>query len=641
MANATIRIYNRITESEMRMTNVQYRFNQALQFHQSGRIREAINLYLEILPQQKSNSQLLYMLGMAYLQIGQHLQAAEQLQRSLDENPGNSHAPFAHINLGIALQNLRRYNEALASFDRALAIKPNDAEAYLKRGNILQDLQRYEEALESYDKALALRPDHAMVYNNRGNVLKDLKRLDEALESYNKALNIKPDYAVAYNNRGNVLKDLKRLDEALESLDRALELQPTYASAFNNHGNVLRALKRPEDALDSYDKALENHPTYAEAYVNRGNALEDLKRFEDALASYDKALELEPNNAETYVNRGIILYDLKRFEEALACYDMALSIKPGYAEASWNKSILLILTGRYLEGWELYENRLRRDSGNGEYYSFPKPAWRGQTNIQGRRLLIHSEQGIGDTIQFCRYIPHVKAMGAEILFEAPMPVVSFLSTLKCPMTVFAKGTPLPEFDAYCPLMSLPYAFKTTVETIPASIPYLFSNADKVREWKKKLGDKGRLRVGLVWSGSAFHKKDADRSVRLSDLLPLMDLPVEWHSLQKEYRPHDLETLGLNPMIQQHQDEFEDFSDTVALIECLDVVVSVDTSVAHAAGALGKPVWILLPLLPDYRWMLDRVDSPWYPSAKLFRQPKEGDWQSVISMVKHDLLALTV
>ncbi len=543
------------------MINVQKFISEAFQLHQSGKIEDAIKLYAKVLAKQQNNAQLLYLLGTAYLQIGQLRLCVDHLRRSARISPNN---PFAFNNLGLAHRDLKQPAEALANYDRALALKPDFAEAYSNQGNALRDLHRPADAIASYDKALSYMPSHAEAHFNRGNALKDLKRLDEALASYDRALALKPDFAEAHGNRGNALRETQRLDEALASYDRALALKPDFA----------------------------------EAHSNRGNALRETQRLNEALASYDQALALKPDHVEAY----------------------------------WNKSLLLILMGQYLEGWELFEWRFKYDPLKHNYPPFPKPPWRGQADIRGRKLLIHGEQGYGDVIQFCRYLPQVRALGADIILEVQQPLVPLVSTLNCPMTVVAKGDVLPEVDAYCPIMSLPYVFKTTVGTIPAEVPYLFSDKEKVKVWQEKLGP-ARLRVGLTWSGSRDHKNDLNRSIWLKELLPLTDLPIEWHSLQKEYRQPDLEILEAHPEIRQHQDDLTDFSDAAALIECLDLVISVDTSTAHLAGALGKPVWILLPHAPDYRWMLDREDSPWYPSARLFRQSKAGDWAGVIQRVR--------
>jgi hypothetical protein len=615
------------------MNSPQTLFNTAFQLHQSGRVQEAIRLYCALLPQQKNNAHLLFLLGTANAQIGQIGIAQQHLKRSLALNPQN---PFANHNHADVLLSLKRPDEALACCDKALTLKPDFAEAHNTRGRALQALKRPDEALTSYDQALSLRPDYAEAYYNRGVALQDLQREDEALASYDQALSLAPGMVQGHNNRGLALQELRRPDEALASYDKALSLDPGHIEALNNRGNALQDLKRLDEALACYDKVLSLKPDDAEAHYNRGTVLQDLGRPDAALASYDKALSLRPDYLEAYNNRGNVLQSLLRLDEARASFDKAQTLKPDHAEACWNKSLLLMLTGQYIEGWEQYEWRFKTRAMKHHYPDFSQPAWRGQDSLQGKTLLICAEQGFGDVIQFCRYLPQLSQLGARILFEVPKALESLVSTLNCPMTVVTKGSALPPFDAYCPVMSLPHAFKTTVETIPATVPYLGSERSKVEAWHKKLGEKTRLRIGVVWSGAAGHKNDANRSIRLEDFLPLTERPVEWHSLQKIYRPQDLDKLGLHPEIHQHQDDLNDFSDTAALIECMDLVICVDTSVAHVAGALGKPVWILLPFSPDFRWMLERDDTPWYPSARLFRQSGIGDWQSVIAQVGSEL-----
>jgi tetratricopeptide (TPR) repeat protein len=608
------------------MPNPQKQFNRALQLHQAGQIHEAIDLYSKALPRMQKNPQLLFLLGTARLQAGEHAACIGLMQRALALEPDNA---FAWINRGNALQALQRLQEAVAAFDRALALKPELPEVHNNRGAALLGLGRLDEARAAFDAALALAPAYAEAHNNRGYALKALGEAEEALGAFDRALALKPDYAEAHNNRGAVLLDLGHADTALAAFDAALALAPAYAEAHFNRGNALKAGDRLEAALAAYDAALALGPD-AEGYSNRGNVRKELKRLDAALADYDAALALKPDYAEAHNNRGAVFVDLNRLEAALAAYDRALALKPDYVEAHWNKAVLLILQGEYLEGWALYEWRLRREDGRDDYHRFPQPAWRGGEDLRGKRILVHGEQGFGDVVQFCRYLPQLRALGAEIVFEAPRALVPLVATLDCPMTLVAKGDALPAVDVCCPLMSLPHAFATTVETIPAATPYLHADADKLGRWRQALGDTERLRVGLVWSGSTGHKNDAQRSMRLQDLLPLMALPVEWHALQKEYRDHDLELLARHPEIRQHAHALGDFADTAALIACMDLVISVDTGVAHVAGALGKPVWVLLPFAPDYRWLLEREDSPWYPTARLFRQAAIGDWPGVVA-----------
>jgi tetratricopeptide (TPR) repeat protein len=618
------------------MNEDQSLLNSAIHLHRSGEFQEAIDIYKKVLPRQRRNPQLLYLLGTASLQIGNVKYALDIIRRSIDINPNNAQA---HNNMGLALQTLHRLNEALSSYDKALAIQPRFSEAFNNRGNVLQALIRPGDALCDYDNALVINPSYPEAWNNRGNALRELGRFEEALASYDKAVSIKESYADAYFNRGAVLQDFKNLDAALLSYDRALELNPNSAETHNNRGNVLQDLNRLDEAILSYERALEIRPRHAEAYNNRGNTLRKLKRLRDALESYDNAVALHPDYAVALGNRGAVLHELGRVDDALASYNQALAIEPEFAEVLFHKSFALLSSGKYLEGWSLYESRFKQSEFQNAYYNSAQPRWLGD-DIADKTLLVCSEQGFGDVVQFCRYLPQIQALGARLIVEVPERLVELVSTLDCPMSVFARGTPLPKFDAHCSMMSLPYLFKTTLETVPETCPYLFGEPGKVRAWREKLGTQEKLRVGLAWSGGLANKDDASRSMQLESLLPVLEAPgIEWHSLQKEYRQPDLDILARHSGIQQHQDEFHQFSDTAALIECMDLVITVDTSVAHVAAAMGKTVWILLSFSPDFRWMFDRTDTPWYPTAKLYRQDTHGNWKGVIARITQDVAKL--
>lgn len=574
--------------------------------------------------------------GNAFTGLQRLPEALDCYDRALAIRPDYVHAL---VNRGNALKSLGRVEEALASYDRALVFQPGLTEAHVSRGNALLALGRKEEALACHEQALRLQPDHLEALNCRGVALHALGRYTDALASYERALALAPDHPDVHCNRGMALESLERLEEALASHDRALAGYDRssagvsgQASAYNNRGIVLGKLRRNEEALASFDRALAIAPDDVDAHNNRGGVLVNLGRMDEALASYDRALALRPGFVQAYNNRGIALKMLGRLEEALACYEQAGTIDPGYVDTWWQKSLLLLLMGRYSEGWALYEWRLRKPDLQNNFYDFPEPAWRGGRDIAGKTLFVHGEQGYGDVIQFCRYVPLLADFGARIIFEVRPALVDLVATLDCRMTVTAKGSPPPGFDAYCPLMSLPHVLHTTLETIPARVPYLRADRRKVQAWQHKLGPRTRPRIGLAWSGAAYFRNDHNRTIRLDALAGLVALPAEWHALQKEYRPHDTALLGQHPQIRQHQDELGDFSDTAALIECMDLVISVDTSIAHLAGALGKPVWILLPQSPDYRWLLGRDDSPWYPTARLFRQPAFGDWAGVVAAV---------
>ena len=439
--------------------------------------------------------------------------------------------------------------------------------------------------------------------------------------------------------KGLALHRQGKLGDAKQIYERILQKQSNHFDALQLLGSIYNQIKLPEMSLKYFNKALKINKTNPAVYNNRGNAFQALNRFGDALKSYEEALKLKPDYAEAHNNLGKTLQELERFEDALKSYEEALKLNPDYAEATWNKSLLLILIGDYLDGWMLYESRLEKEDTKKDYPSYPQIAWRGQENIQGKRILISSEQGLGDTIQFVRYLEKIHQLGAEIVLQVPTTLSNITGTIKAPVTVIDNKSKLPEFDAYCPLLSLPYVFKTTVETIPASVPYLFADQQKVSAWNQKLGVKTITRIGLVWSGAGGHKNDHNRSIPLELFTNLIDLPVEWHSMQNEYRAADKKVLESIPALKQHQDHLEDFTDTAALIECMDLVISVDTSVAHLAGALGKPTWILLPFVPDYRWMLEREDCPWYPTAKLLRQDETRDWRKVINRVVSSLRSM--
>jgi tetratricopeptide (TPR) repeat protein len=574
----------------------------------------------------------LFKQGLALHQQGQLERASLIYEQVLAKQP--LHFDALHLS-GVIAAQVKNPSLAIELIGKAIQINPIHASAYSNRGNALKALKRVEEALASYDKAIAIDPDYAEAYANRGNALKELKRVEEALASYDKAIAIKPDYAEAYSSRGSALKELKRVDEALASYDKAIAIKPNYAEAYYNRGNALKDLRRMEEAIASYDKAIAIEPNYAEAYYNRGNALKDLKRLYDAVVSYDKANAIKPDYAEAYCNRGNALQDLKRVEEAVACYDNAIKIKPDHPAAHWNKSHALLLKGDLVQGWELYEWRWKNEKIALRRRNFPQPLWLGAEDITGKTLLLHAEQGLGDTIQFCRYAKLVKSLGVKVLMAVPRDLTNLLRGLDGVDDFLEQGETLPAFDYHCPLLSLPLAFKTDLTNIPSPQPYLVVSTRKREEWAQRLGAKTKARVGLVWSGSALHENDHNRSLTLQQLLPHLPQGYEYVSLQKEVREVDVSVLN-SSAIRHYGERLEDFTDTAALCDLMDLVISVDTSVAHLSGAIGKSTWILLPYASDWRWLLDRHDSPWYESMKLYRQDESRNWLSVLERLEVDL-----
>lgn len=535
---------------------------------------------------------------------------------------------------GNELYRLGRMADALASFDAALALRPQHAGTLLSRGAAQYQLGRFDAALQSFDRVLKLQPGSADAWFNRSVALLALQRWSEALQGYDRAVTLKPSHADAWVNRGMVLQKLRRQEEALASFNQALVHQSRHVDAFNNRGIVLQDMNRHGEALASFNQAIALRPDNADALNNRGNTLDALDKPDEALADIERALELRPNFAMAWNNRGVVLRNLNRLEDALQSTDRALALQPEYPDAHWNRSLVLLMQGDFRRGWTEYEWRLRLPSLGHLPRPFMQPRWSGGEHVCGKVIFVYAEQGLGDTIQFCRYVSPLAARGARVLLEVQRPLRTLLTGLAGVDELLCPGDELPPFDFHSPLLSLPLAFATDLESIPAPRSYLAADTVRVAAWRSRL-DKPRAdapcrRIGLVWAGSPSLTQDRHRSIPLASLLSLAAPGLQFCSLQKDLRAGDRELLAANPEILHFGDEFCDFADTAALIENLDLVITVDTAVAHLAGALGKPVWILQRFSPDFRWLLGRDDSPWYPSARLFRQPQRGDWDSVIS-----------
>jgi tetratricopeptide (TPR) repeat protein len=643
-------------------------FIQALHLHKNGKVNEAKNLYLTLMAAYSTNPRLLNNLAMIEFQQGCFEAGLEYVETSLGIDPNqftaygnrgaalfalrrldeaysdynkaialNNNYAEGYYNRGILHEKYGRHEDALSDYNKAIALKSNYTNAYNNRGNVLKELKNYQEALSNYEYAIKLNPRHAEAYYNRGVVLKELNRYHDAVDSYTNAFSLKNDYVDAYNNCGNVLITLKRFEEALICFQKAIAINPNYSFAYNGQGNVLMELKKFDEALISYEKAIALNSLSPFPHNGMSNVLQELKRFDDAIVGYEKAMALVPDSAGPYVNRGLAMLGKGNFDEALQNYDRAIELNPDMADPHWNKALLKILKGEYEEGWQLYEYRRYKQDLKGSYPIYEQPLWLGQESVTDKILYIYPEQGLGDFIQFCRYGPLVEKLGAKVILKVPDALYTMIKTMGLNAKIVRNDEKVEEFDFHCPIMSLPLAFKTTVETIPNKIPYFFSDQLKKNYWQRKFAHvTNSLKVGLVWSGSKDHKKDHDRSLRLEQLTPILDLPVTFYSLQKEVREQDKITLSKLNHIQQYHEELNDFSDTAAMVDCLDLVISVDTSVAHLAGAMGKNVWILISYLPDYRWMLDREDTPWYPTARLFRQANVGDWDNAILNIRNAL-----
>jgi Flp pilus assembly protein TadD len=508
-------------------------------------------------------------------------------------------------------------------------------------GTALRGQGRHDEALQVFDKAVQLKPGDAGLWSQLGDALVEAGRLSDALPCFRQALSLDLRGFDAAYKAGHILQGIGRFEEALVVFNQGLEAQPNHVPTLQARAVVLKNLNRIEEALADNSRAIELDPGNADVCINQGNALQALDRHEEALLCYDRSLVIRPDGG-SITNRAMSLTALARFDEAMAAYKQALDIDPSQAKAIWNLALLQLLTGDFESGWRGREARWRIPELTATYPRMPQPNWLGEQPIDGRTIVVCQTEGLGDGIHFVRYIPMLAACGACVilLVDAPLyPLVCGLTGIsqclvKSPQTV------VPPFDFHIAIDSLPLAFGTRLDSIPAAETYLPApDAERVRVWESRLGSREKLRVGLVWSGNAGYANDRNRSMPLRTLCGVLDVDATFVSLQKNPRAHDIETLRERTEIVDFAADLTDFAETAALVSCLDLVITVDTSVAHLAGALGRPTWIFIPYVPDWRWLLDREDSPWYPTVRLFRQSASREYESVVERVRAELAKL--
>ena len=568
----------------------------------------------------------------AFQQIADELRVLVETHGNRKQSPLTSNPAEELFKQGNRFYDRNDLPKAISAYRKTIEVKDDFFEAYYNLGNTYLDQREFEKAISQYQRALVLNPGYGDAHFNLGIALFELDKFDDAIASYEKALALKPDRVEAHYNMGIAFQAQSKFKAAIACYQKAVMFKPDFPRAYNNMGNAFQDQGDAEEAIACFQKALQLKPDYEKAHYNLGKSCHDQNRYQDAILCYQKALQIAPGFYRAYNNMAKTYQDMRQVEKAAHLYRKALELKPDYAEARFNFATLHLLTGNFKEGWKGYEWRFNcRDWKRTYPYRYNTPRWNGESFV-GRKLYVHSEQGIGDTLQFIRYLPLVKARGGTVIFETMTPLLGILKNfpgIDQQVEPASNGQPAVACDLCIPLLSLPAIFNTTLKTIPAEIPYLFSDAAKTSEWQNRLAAKG-FKVGLVWAGKSSHDNDHARSCKLENFAPLANIPeVQLYGLQKGKAAGQAAKLADKMNLINLGEQFENFADTAGVIANLDLVISVDTAVAHLAGAMGKPVWVLLPFVPDWRWFFDRNDSPWYPTMRLFRQEKRGDWVAVM------------
>lgn len=584
-----------------------------------------------------SSPSTLYEAGLEHMQAGRLLDAQGCCRDALTLDA--NHADALHL-MGLLCFRAQQYDHAVEWMSRA--IRQNAKPEYLSNlGTTLACQGRHEEALNTFDRAIQLRPDDGELWMNLGKALLDLNRQADALLAFQHVLKLSPRHWDAANRAGLLLHGLDRVEEALSCFDLCDQIRPNEVPTLYTRGRMLMELARFEEALVVNERALALDPTVPDVCDSIGVIFQRQNQFEEALRWFDRALQLQPNFIPALMDKATLLGEVRRFDESFELYALLKTIDSQNADAEWNLSLARLLTGNFEAGWAGREARWRIPSLPNPPLKVSQPRWYGDAPIEGKTILVWPDEGLGDTIQFVRYVPMLAELGARVVLLVQGEVVPLLSALPGISQCVSSSAPSRlAFDLHCPLGSLPLAFGTRLETIPTQTTYLPLPSDARRSiWEDRLGPRTKLRVGLVWSGNPKHRNDHNRSISLGTFSSVLDTDVLFVSLQKDPRPDDKAILAERSDILDHTEYLTDFVETAALISCLDLVITVDTSVAHLSGALGCPTWVLLPYTPDWRWLLDRDDSPWYPSMRLFRQSKTRDYGEVLERVRGELLRL--
>ena len=613
-------------------TSILEKIELAVKLHQKQQFKQAETIYREILAEDENQTDALRLLGVILNQEGNFQEAVNLIEKAISLKPNDI---LAYFNLGNVYKAQGKFNKAIKAFEKIIELKPNYNTAYHNLGLIYQDLEKLDKAINYYKKSIEINPQAYDSYNNLGMLYKEEDNLEKAMECYEKAIEIKPDVAEIYNNLGNVYQDKEEWDKALFYYEKAITINPCYPEAHNNTGVVYQEKEEWDKAIPFYKKAMEFRPSYGEAYNNIAVAYNKKKDYENAIAYCKKSLELNPNSHEAYNNMAISYQDQGLWEKAIALYQKVLTIKPDYIEARNNLGLLLLLLGKLQEGWKESEGRF-----DGKTYKKAKPKtpmWDG-SDLNGKSLIIWNEQGLGDAIQFVRYGKMAKEKGGKITIKVhPFLVSLFQECLEDKFTIIAQNEgDIYSYDEQISIMSLPYVLGTTLETIPGNTPYIFPPQNLRKHCI--LTPSNNLKVGIVWASHIKNKgMYAKKTCSAQLFMELLSIPnVHFYSLQVGVDAQQINPYLTNERVDDFSDKLKDFVDTATVVSQLDLVISIDTAVAHLAGAMNKPTWLLLPYVADWRWLLDRDDSPWYPSMKIFRQPSLKDWESVFADIKLQL-----
>ena len=619
---------------------LQQKLLQAFALHKAGQLVEAEPLYKTILQAAPEHFDALHMLGVIHLQTGRNEEALDLIGQAVGINPT---APVALNNHGNALQALGRHQDALTSYDKALAVKPDYDEALKNRGDVLQALKRHEDALAYYDKALVINPGHAEVHNNRGTCLLALDRAAEALTSFDRAVALRPGYAAAFSNRGDALRTLDRYEDALESYQRALSIDPTLMDALANCGGTLRMLRRYADALASYDKVLALAPDHIKTLNNRGAVLRDTLRYAEALTSFDKALALKPDYIEALVNRGTALHELGREDEALISFDKALACNPTHAEAHWNKALTLLTQGDLARGWAEYEWRWKCKDFKFPPRGFGQPPWHGEAVDDGA-LLVWGEQGLGDEVLYGGMVGDLIDRGISILWEADPRLMPLIQRSYPGVRAIGRATP-PDpvttdsaIHAQISTASLGQHLRRNAADFPATRRgYLKADENRSQSYRARLLKRDQTRlIGVSWISKNPDFGDHKTS-SLETLAPIWQAAgarTRFVDLQYGDATSERAAAGLDLAHLDDLDLFDDIDGLAALIGACDLVITVSNTTAHLAGALGVPVWVMVPGGNGklWYWGAGQAESPWYPTATIFKQTAAGTWDDVVARI---------